>query len=43
MSPYLLTSSTGLMNEDWIPERSDLYAKWELVARDESHLWNAPF
>ena len=42
-SEYVLVGNGELLSMDWVPERTDLKHKWELVVNDESHLWNAPF
>lgn len=42
-SDYVLVGEGEILDPDWVPERSNLKQRWELVVKDESHLWNAPF
>lgn len=42
-SEYVLANHEGVLDFDWVPDIHQLRSEWDLIVRDESHLWNAPF
>lgn len=42
-SPYILSSSEGVLDEDWVPDRKDLNRAWVIIEVKQDLYWEVPF